>query len=98
MCGSKYGNDLIPEEQTILRQMVGRLNWAVQGSRPDLAFEMIQLSTKLKKGIVSDFIQAVKCTRKLKSGVSQVRFANLGSYETWKLIVFSDASHANLNR
>ena len=36
------------EEQSLYRQIVGHINWAVQGSRPDLAFEMIAASTKLQ--------------------------------------------------
>ena len=38
-------DSLTPEEQMLLRKLVGRLNWAVQGSRPDLAFKMIELRT-----------------------------------------------------
>ena len=89
---------LTAEEQTLLRQLVGRLNWAVQGSRPDLGFEMIQLSTKLKQGTVGDLIQAIKCIRKMKTVTSIVRFSNLGSSQNWKMVVYSDASHANLDR
>lgn len=36
------------EEQPQFRYIVGQLNWAVQGSRPEIAFEMVDLSTKLK--------------------------------------------------
>ena len=32
------------EEQTQFRQIIGQLNWAVQGSRTDMAFEMIIMS------------------------------------------------------
>ena len=84
-------------EQTEFRQLVGRINWAVQGSRPDLAFDMIELSTKLKQGTVADLIRAVKCIGKLKSGVSLVKFTPLGTYKEWKLVVYTDAAFANLN-
>ena len=69
---------LEPNDQRLLRQIVGKLNWAVQGTRPDVAFDLIQLSTKLKVGQVSDLIQAIKCMRKLKNGTSSIRFQNLG--------------------
>ena len=42
---SDKSSKLNSKEQTSLRSMVGRLNWAVQGSRPDMAFEMIDLRT-----------------------------------------------------
>ena len=47
------------DEQTIYRCLVGQLNWAVQGSKPDMAFEMIDLSTKLKEGTIGDLSRAV---------------------------------------
>ena len=37
------------KEQSLYRQKMGQINWAGQGSRPDLAFEMIAASTKLKQ-------------------------------------------------
>ena len=36
------------EVQTPYRQLKGQINWVVQGSRSDLAFKLIDLSTKLK--------------------------------------------------
>ena len=87
---------LEPNDQRLLRQMVGKLNWAVQGTRPDVAFDLIQLSTKLKVGQVSDLIQTIKCMRKLKNGTSSIRFQNLGPSGVWRILVYSDASHANL--
>ena len=74
-------DQLTSDEQTLLRQIVGRLNWAVQGSRPDMSFDMIELSTKLKNGTVGDLIRAIKCIRKLQTGSSVVRFQNLGQFE-----------------
>ena len=38
------------EEQTEYRQLIDQINWAVQGTRPDMAFELKDLSTKLKEG------------------------------------------------
>ena len=43
---SQKHRSLDPCDQTQLRQIVGRLNWIVQGCRPDLAFEAGDLSTK----------------------------------------------------
>ena len=88
---------LTGDEQTMLRQLVGRLNWAVQGSRPDLAFDMIDLSTKLKQGTVSDLLRAVKCIERLKSGTSRLRFTDLGPFENWQIMTFTDAALGNLD-
>ena len=76
--------------------MVGKINWTVQGTRPDMAFEMINLSTCFRKGTVEDLLRAAKVIRKLKEGDSRVCYPALGHTNHWKLVVFSDAAHANL--
>ena len=58
--------DLSPEEGTQLRSIVGRINWAVHGSRPELAFDLTDLSTKFKNGKVADLVKAAKWIKKLK--------------------------------
>ncbi len=42
---SSKQDKLQPNEQKVFRQLVGRINWAVQGSRPHLAFDLVDLST-----------------------------------------------------
>ncbi len=87
---------LTPAELTVLRGLVGRLNWTVQGSRPDMAFEMVELSTKFRKGTVSDLARAIKAVRKLKEETARIFFPPLGDVHCWKVVVFTDAAHANL--
>ena len=65
---------LMPAEQTVLRELVGRINWAVQGSRPDMAFEMVELSTKSQGGTVADLNRAMKAIRKLKGEMERLFF------------------------
>ena len=70
---------LSPEEQTLFRKVVGQINWIVQSSRPDMAFEMIDLSAKLKQASICDLLHALKvvtCTR-LKDMESIVTFPQL---------------------
>ena len=47
---SEKNEPLNEDEQTSYRQLIGQLNWAVQGSRPDMAFATTEMSTKLKTG------------------------------------------------
>ena len=54
------------EEQTAYRQLICQINWVVQGSRPDLAFELIDLSTKLKQGNINDLSRAIKDSKQVK--------------------------------
>lgn len=41
---SMKSDGLTPEEQSLYRKLIGQLNWAVRGSRPDMAFKMVVLS------------------------------------------------------
>ena len=83
-------------EQTLLRGLVGCVNWAVQGTRPDVAFDVVDLSTRFQCASVGDLIRAVKVIVKLKSETVKVSFPNLGDCSTWSIVVFTDASHANI--
>ena len=82
-------------EQTQLRSLVGQCNWVAQGTHPDLAYEVVELSSRFKDGHVSDLIRANKNLLKLKQHRSFIMFPNLGRIRDWKILVFSDAAHAH---
>ena len=86
------------EEQSLYRQIVGQINWAVQGSRPDLAFEMIAASTKLKQATVGDLTRAIKMLNRLEDFTSYMLFPCLNqTLSDLKIMVFTDASLGNIN-
>ena len=84
-------------EQTLFRQIIGQLNWAVQGYRPDMAFDMIAMSTKLKQGKVGDLVRAIKKICRLKDIRSYMTFPELDKMKELKMVVFTDASLGNTN-
>jgi hypothetical protein len=89
---------LTSEEQTLFRKIIGQINWVVQGTRPDMAFELIDLSTKLKEATMSDLSQAIKAVNRLKNFKSFIRFPQLSNFVgDWKIAVFTDASLCNIN-
>jgi hypothetical protein len=94
---SQKQSDLTPQESTTMRSLAGKLNWIVQGTRPDMAFDLIELSTRFRRGIISDLLQGVKALRRIKEAEAKVCYPALGHIENWRLVVFSDAAHANLN-
>ena len=87
---------LTKSQHTALRSLAGSLNWAVQGTRPDLAFELTEISMKFKKGLLKDLFRAQKTLRQLKMDKCQIMFPNMGPSDEWRLVVFTDAAHANL--
>ena len=88
---------LTTQEQKLYRQLVGQLNWAVQGSRPDMAFEMINMSTKLKQGTVENLVRVIKKISRMKDFHSYMTFPRLNKAAELKIVVFTDASLGNIN-
>lgn len=61
-----------------------------------MAFEFLDISTKFNKGKVEDLVQAVKVVKKIKGENFAILFPDLGPFPGWRILVFTDAAHANL--
>ena len=63
-----------------------------------MAFKLIDLSTKLKQGNISDLSRAIKTVNRLKDVNSRILFPTLSTdMNDWKVVVFTDASLRNIN-
>ena len=89
---------LSKEELSSYRSLVGSINWVVQSTRPDLFYELIDLSTRFHSCTVADLIRAQKLLIKLKAEPSYVCFPDLGDITEWTIVVYTDASHANVDQ
>ena len=89
--------DLNSIEYTLFRSLVGSINWLANGTRPDVSFSMINLSTKFNKAHTSHLKESVKLIKTLKTDKLDIVFPRLDSLHGLKLIVYTDASLANLN-
>lgn len=58
----------------------------------------MDLSTRLHKGTVADLCRTAKDVRKASQTQSSIMFPPLGDISTWKIILFTDAAFANLNK
>ena len=81
-------------EQSLFRAMCGQLNWIASQSRPDIAYDVCQLSTRLNSATVDDFLRANKVIRKVKQRNVVLMYQQLE--QPIKLLGFCDASYANL--
>ena len=79
-----------------LRRAAGQLNWAANISRPDMGFAACEVATSVPKATVSSLINANKWIRHLKNDQSFIKFPSFSSLEDMKVIVYTDASYANL--
>ncbi len=89
--------EMTQDELTLLRQLTGIVNWAARATRPDLCFEMIDLSTKFKGGVVDDLIKAKNVAARLKKFEMSIMISNLGNLKDCEIIVYTDAAFRNLN-
>ena len=87
---------LSTKDQSAYRSLVGKLGWLVQGTRPDLSFQWLDASTKNRSATVCDIVSISKVLLNAKLAAGTIVFPDLGNYEKWKIIVYSDASHANI--
>lgn len=95
---AKQKTDLLnKDEQRNFRGLVGQCNWAVQGTRPDMAFEMVDLSTRFKNATVADLLKANRSVTKLKRSASFILFPDLADPLEWSIVTFSDASLSNMS-
>ena len=54
------------EKSTEYRQLIGKLNWIANQSRPDIYFNVCHLSSKMKSRTIGDLINVNKVLRKIK--------------------------------
>ena len=90
--------DMTQEELTMLRQITGVLNWTVRATRPDLAFDCVDLSTNFKGGPLSELVKAQKCAIRMKKDKVAVRISDLENLNDCQIWMFSDAAFRNLNK
>ena len=89
----KLSSDEIDE----LRSLVGQLGWVAGQTRPDLAFEVCQLSSSINHSTVNDLIKANKLLAKAKNENVSIRLGLPGSPYDFKIIAYNDSSLGNLN-
>ena len=77
--------------------MAGQIGWLARGTRPDLTFAQVEMSTKFLNGKVKDLNKAIKAVRKIPNNKSSYKIRNLGSCDEWQVEVSTDASLGNLN-
>ena len=92
----KQKSDILnDEEKTSYRSAVGAVNWAAQQTRPDMSFEVMEMSMKFKNPSIEDITRANKCIKRMKTyGGVRVMFHKLSGSKT--ILSWSDGAFANL--
>ena len=92
-CTSK--DYLNPEQISQLRSVIGKLRWATDQTRPDVAFENLLLSISSHKPTFGDVTLANKVVSRLKGQEIRIKYGKLEG-DKWTITVFADASKGNL--
>ena len=74
-------------ERTVLRSVIGQLNWAASQTRPDISFDTCMISTNVNRCTVADLLLANKIVKRLKSSQMSTMFSNLGDPASLRVVV-----------
>ena len=65
---SRKQENLSKCESDLLCCLVGQLNWLCTQTRPDICYEVFELSSYIKHPIIDNILRANKCVKKSKNG------------------------------
>ena len=89
-----HPNDI---KDNIYPEIVGQLHWIATQSRPDLSFDVLDLATHCDLGDPKLRTKINKVVRKALCNQYKIVFPCLGSIEDIELLLYTDASYANLS-
>ena len=77
------------------RGLTGQLSWAAENTRPDIAFDVRELSTRNKAATYDDLRNANKVLKKAQMENVSIRYRKLGNWKELKIVTFTDSSYRN---
>jgi hypothetical protein len=83
-------------ESDEFRSLLGQLNWLATQTRPDVAFDVCELSTSLSGATVEEVLRANKVLKRIKQHPVMLHFCGLEEPEQLCIECYSDASFGNL--
>ena len=83
-------------EKEEFRKLIGQLNWASTQTRPDISYDVCELSVALKAATVENILQLNKVIVRIRSEEFKLWFPKLSSMRSAYLECYADASYANL--
>ena len=95
-CPARRNNSPVKEgERKIIRRVVGELLWVSLMTRPDLSFEVNQLSSNISTARIKDLKDAQRLVEKAKYEPITLTFRKLGPIEQMSIKTYCDASFNN---
>ena len=93
---SSRKNDQCNEsERKTIRKVVGELLWVFLMTRPDLSFDVNQLSCNISNASIKDLRNAKRLIEKAKQNPVTLNFSQIGPRNDLRIRLFTDASFNN---
>ena len=89
-------DELNSEEKQKMQATIGQLNWLSTQTRPDIAFDVCDLCSRINCATVDDILSLNRVIRKLKSRDVNMNFSKLTDLGALSVQCYSDASFGNL--
>ena len=90
-------SELSDAEKKEFRAMIGQLSWIATQTRPDIAFDVCELSGHCRNATVADSVRLNKIISRVIGDYFCLLFEKLSSVEDCIIECFSDASFGNLS-
>jgi hypothetical protein len=88
--------DLNKEEFKQFRKATGKLSWLSETTRPDLSFNVLEMSYKNREAKIEDIKKMNKVIKYAKSEPSEVLFRKVGEFKDLKILAVSDGAYLRL--
>ena len=90
-------SELSEKEKTSYRAAIGQLNWIATHSRPDVAFDVCELSSLAKQAKINDLLRLNKVIQRVIHDQHTIAFPKIQALDRCSLECFCDASFGNLS-
>ena len=84
------------KDKSNFRSLVGQLNWVATQTRPEVSFDVCQLTSVFDTATVEDVQRANKVVKMLKREKVAIRFPSSPALQDWSIECYCDASFGNL--
>ena len=92
----RKNDELSQEEKTELKRLTGQMMWVSTQTRPDVSFDVCQMSNTGKSPKVKLLFEANKSLQKLKARTGSITFPQLGKPSALNIVCYADATYASL--